>query len=116
MAPPDCLKKVEGGLELTLINMITPLPVADIPVDPLDFLEIAIDGKTLSKEEKAKIKVTVEQQSTMLGNIREFGTVAVGAKMIFNFPKDGVEVGKEMVIDVNVPQFNVNINLPRTVQ
>ncbi|MHA1732746.1 MAG: hypothetical protein ACTSU5_12445 [Promethearchaeota archaeon] len=115
LVPPDAMKKVEGGVELTLINVIQPIPADQIPGDPLDFLEVKVNGETLTRDELEQIKVMWEDNEYMLGSIADAGTIPIGATIKFFFPTDKVAKGDEATVEVIIAELGMNLKIERTV-
>ena len=116
LVPNDAAKIVPNGVEISVINVITPLPVSEIPQDPVTFLTIELGGVALTTEEKQSIMVTVDNESLPLARLREYSTIAVGAKMVFNFPTTKFKVGDEISVRIQVPLVNVDLSFSRTLQ
>jgi hypothetical protein len=116
LIPKDAVKKVEGGVEVTAINVITPIPSSQIPGDPLDIVDIKINGVEMTKPEKESVKMRINDTDLTLAKLREFGDIPVGAKMVFTFPTTKFKVGDEVTIDLAIPLVNVAINFTRTIE
>ena len=115
MIPQDALKKVEGGVELKMINMVTTIPVGEAPGDPVDLLEIKVNGELLTREQMLSIKVQWEDNNYTMENIRDAGTIPVNVELKFFLPYEAVEVGQNAKIEIAVPQFSVAFDFERTV-
>ena len=116
MIKQDALKAVEGGGELKLINMVTNIPADQIPGDPLDIIEIKINGEKLSKEEMEKIEVRFDDQKIMMSNLQEAGTIPVNTEVKFFLPGNKFKAGDELTIEIDVPMVSVHMEFTRTVQ
>ena len=116
MVPEDALKKVKGGVELKLINMVTTIPVGQAPGDIVDLLEIKVNGQALSRDLMNKIEVSWEGNKYTLANIRDAGVVPVNVEAKFFVPVTDVKVGENVKIEINVPQFSVNIEFERVLK
>ncbi|MEX2683732.1 MAG: hypothetical protein Q6373_019310 [Candidatus Sigynarchaeota archaeon] len=77
MFPEDSFKAVEGGLEITMVNVISPLSVDEVPDDVENYLEATINGIKLSNEDKKKIKIITSQKTFTLANAKEFAGVVI---------------------------------------
>ncbi|HMF32972.1 MAG TPA: hypothetical protein VKK79_16230 [Candidatus Lokiarchaeia archaeon] len=111
----DGLKKVEGGVELTLTNVIQPLPADQIPGNPLDFLHIKINDNEMSREDMEKVKINWEDREFTFESLRDAGTIPIGAQIKFTLPTEEFDIGQEVTIDINIPDLNVNINFARKI-
>jgi hypothetical protein len=117
MIPADSMKKVEGGVEMTVLNLITTIPADQIPGDPIDIIDIKVNGKELSAEEKKNIKITLDgDKEIQFSNLRDAGSVPVNTKMVFFLPSDDINAGDEVTVEINVEMVAVNIEVTRTVQ
>ncbi len=121
LVPPDALKKVEGGVEIHIINVISPLSVDEIPqdIDPLEYLEVKLDGKELPREKLEQLVLTWGDQKFTFSTLNEMvgQTIAVGQKLSLFFPSDDIKKGEEHEIEVTVKLDNpINVKVTRTVQ
>lgn len=115
MIPEDGLKKVEGGVQLTMVNMITTIPVGEAPGEIADLLEIKVNDEPLTREQITGIEVSWEDNKYTMENIRDAGTIPVNVELKFFVPYPDVEVGQEVKIEIAVPQFSVAFDFVRTV-
>ena len=44
MIPQDGLKSVSGGIDITMHNLIATIPADQIPGDPLDLINVKVNG------------------------------------------------------------------------
>lgn len=114
MIPKDAMKLVEGGIELTIINLVASIPADQIPGSPLDVLEIKINGDLLPKDAMEKIEIKMDDEKFMLPDLRDAGTIPVNTTVIFFLPTTDYNVGDEITLEVNVPIVSVNIEVTRT--
>ncbi len=115
MVAQDGLKKVEGGVQLTLVNVIMPLPLDQVPGEVLDFLTLKVNGRELTKDEMAKVQIDWEGKNFTFMNIKDALTIPVGAQIKFFLPTTEVDVGQNVKIEILVPAVNVNIEFERVV-
>jgi hypothetical protein len=103
MFPDNAFKAVTGGLEITMVNVISPLSVDTVPDDVENYLEATVDGKAVAKEEKKKIKITTGGKSFTLANAKEFAGVVipVGEKITVFVPGKFVK-GAEPEISITI--------------
>lgn len=60
MFAKDAVKKVAGGLEITMTSVISPFSVDELPEDAENYIEALIDGKPIKKEKMKKpMKMTI---------------------------------------------------------
>ncbi len=112
--PEDAFKEVAGGVELLLKNILTTIPVDQIPGNPLDLIDIKINGVALTTDEKAKISIDFEGNKFMLGNIQTAGPIPVGAELKFFFPSS-MKKGDAAKLEITVDLVNVHIEVERTI-
>lgn len=121
MIPQDAMKAAEGGVEITLTNVISPLSVDEIPagIDPLEYLEVKMDGEEISAEELKGLKLTFEDTTIGIDNIEDAlgKTIPVGGQLKIFFPTDKISAGEEHEVEVTIKTDNpINIKVSRTVQ
>ncbi|MBD3186580.1 hypothetical protein GF325_07125 [Candidatus Bathyarchaeota archaeon] len=110
MFPKDAVKKINGGLEITMINVISPLSVDEVPDDVENYIEASIDGKPVDKEAlKENLKITVdEDKSFTYKNAKEFAgyVIPVGGKIKIFVPVEDIEPGKEHEFEIIIKTDN----------
>ncbi|GAB4319906.1 MAG: hypothetical protein Kow0069_23590 [Promethearchaeota archaeon] len=121
MVPADAVKAVEGGVEITFVNVISPLTVDEIPGDPLDYLEVKLDGDPIPREQLAKIEIRVPDQDLNLtmANMQDAvgKTLPVGGKLVIFFPTDQIKAGETHEVEVTIKSDNpINVKIERVVQ
>ncbi|MHA1733766.1 MAG: hypothetical protein ACTSU5_17605 [Promethearchaeota archaeon] len=123
MVPMDAVKAEEGGVVITFINVISPLTIDDIPEDinPLDYLEVKVDGEDIPKEDLAKLKIEAPDEgiSLTMDNFKDAlgKTLPVGGKLFIHFPTDKLKAGETHDVEINIKTDNpISIKLTRTVQ
>lgn len=115
LVPQDAVKLVEGGVEIDVVNVISPIPADQIPGDPADIIDVKINGTALTKEEKSKVSITIDGNKIMFPDFTQAGTVPVGAKLVFFFPTSNYKKGEEVTVALSVSIVNVNIEFTRTI-
>jgi hypothetical protein len=118
MLPTDCVKSVGTGIEITFINVLSPITIEQIPDNVLDFLEFKINGKEVANDVKSKIKIAMENEVATIENMRTYigRTIPVGGKLVINIPlplEKGIEYDFEITIKTEHP---FNIKVQRVVQ
>ncbi len=123
MIPMDACKEVEGGVEISIVNVISPLSIDDIPadLDPLEYLEVKIDGEAIPRDDLAKLKITSPDEgiTITMDNIQDAlgKTVPVGGKLVIYFPTDKLKKGEEHEVDLTIKTDNpINVKITRTIQ
>lgn len=118
MFTQDCVKKVAGGLEISMLNVISPLGIDDIPLDAQNHIKVSVDGKELSADQKSQIKFLVQDKTFTVAKAKEFEGVIipVGGTIKVFLPIDlekGTEHDFEVIIMTNNPfqiQFRHSIS------
>ncbi|HME52141.1 MAG TPA: hypothetical protein VKM55_07980 [Candidatus Lokiarchaeia archaeon] len=117
--PDDCTKAVEGGVELTLVNVLSAISISSMPDDLQNYVEASIDGDPVSSDVMAQCSLTIEGGKTYtFDNAKEFenDTIPMGAKITIFAPiplNQGVEHELHIVIKIDDP---IDITIKRIVQ
>jgi hypothetical protein len=120
MFPPDSFKIVPGGLEVYMINVLTPLSVDNVPETGVEqYVEFNIDGNKISDDLKKKSIVTInydtpEAKSLTIKEAKSIENVImpVGSKLKLFVPITNVKKGEEHTFDIlikTVHPFNVQV-------
>lgn len=115
LIPQDGVKAVPGGVEVNAVNVVSPIPIGQLPGNPADMIDVKINGKDLTKEEKNKVTITVDGVKYEFPKFAEAGDIPVGAKMIFFFPTTELKAGQEVTVNLSVPIVSVQIEFTRTI-
>jgi hypothetical protein len=120
MIPEKCVKGIEkGGIEISMVNVLSPLTVDEVPDNVLDYIEAKIDGKLVPKDIIAKIKIEFEGQVITLGNAKSVlgKTLPVGGTLKVTVPELGLKKGEEHEINVIIKTNNpIDIKASRVIQ
>ncbi len=97
MFADDAVKLVEGGIEITMTNVISPLSVDEVPDDVENYLDGTVDGKSISTEDKKKFKIKFGGMEFNIKNAKEFAgkVIPVGEKVTVFLPFTGISKGEE---------------------
>lgn len=118
MIPQDAVKAVDGGIELTIVNVISPISIDEIPDNVLDYLGAKIDGTEVSKDVLKGLKLSSGDKTFSLANVKEMVgiTVPVGATIKIFLPLTTIKKGETHNIEVTIKTNNpINIAAERTV-
>ena len=120
MFPKDCAKKVEGGVEITMMNIISPIKVTEegLPEDIESYINAKIDGKPISDEVKKGIALTILDKKYDLNNFQELAgvTIPVGSPIKIFAPYTEVEVGEEHEVDIDITETDFKFTVSRVIQ
>ncbi|MBD3352279.1 MAG: hypothetical protein GF364_12400 [Candidatus Lokiarchaeota archaeon] len=120
MLPKDCVKSVEGGgIEIQMVNVISPITIDEVPDNLLDYVEVKLDGKDLPDETLNKIEISFEGEVYQLDNAKDAlgKTIPVGGKLNLKVPDLGLAAGEEHEVEVTIKTNNpINIKVKRTIQ
>ncbi|MHA1820680.1 MAG: hypothetical protein ACTSU2_05830 [Promethearchaeota archaeon] len=118
MFPKDCVKKVDNGVEIKMINVISPLSIDEgIPDDPWNYIDAIIDGKPLDEDKKKKITLKFEGKEYVVEKAKEFEGVVipVGGSVIIFIPIE-LSQGEEHDFDITIKTDNpFHIKIKRAV-
>ncbi len=123
MVPDNAVKVVANNIEITIVNVISPLTIEDIPEGDLaQYVDIALDGKWyegLAKQDFVnKIELRYEDKAVTLKNVRQFSglTLPVGAQIKLVVPNPGWKAGETHTVTVKVNLDNpIEISAERKV-
>jgi len=120
MFPNDCCKSVEnGGVEISMVNVISPISIDEVPDNVLDYIEVKIDGNEVSKDKIAKAKILFEDEEYNLANAKNAlgKTIPVGGTLKIIVPDLGLNAGEEHEFEITIKTNNpINIKVARTIQ
>ena len=117
MFPEDSFKKVENGIEVTMINVISPLSVDEVPDDVVNYIEAIVDGTPITAEDKEKVTISTGDNTYAITNAKEFAGVVipVGATIKVFIPCD-LEEGSEHEIGITIKtEHPFELSVKRTV-
>jgi hypothetical protein len=118
MFPKDCAKVVPNGIEITFINVISPLSIDEIPDNVLDYVDLTLDNAIQSNEFKSKIIITVENKEYTAANAKEFQgqTIPVGGAVKIFVPITTIKAGEEHEVKLQIKLDNpIELIIKRTV-
>ncbi len=123
MVPDNAVKIVANNIEITIVNVISPLTIEDIPEGDLSqYVDIALDGKWYEGQAKqdfvSKIELRYEDKAVTLKNVRQFSglTLPVGAQIKLVTPNPGWKAGETHSVTVKINLDNpVEITAERKV-
>jgi hypothetical protein len=117
MIPKDAVKAVAGGVEITAVNVISPISVDEVPDDVINYLEVEMDGVKISENQKKGLKIFVAEKEYNLANAKDLvgQTIPVGATIKI-FAPVVLEKGSTHKVNVVIKTNNpINIEVEREV-
>ncbi len=108
MIPKEGVRKVEGGVNIEVINVISPISIDEIPSDDLmNYVEVSVDGKMVEKEIVRKTKLIYQGKTYGVEDLRKLigTTIPVGDKINIFIPLD-LAPGKEYDVSVTIKTNN----------
>ncbi len=110
MVPDNAVKIVGTNIEITIVNVISPLTIEEIPEGDLSqYVDIALDGKWFEGQAKQdyvnKIELRYEDKAVTLKNVRQFSglTLPVGAQIKLVAPNSsGWKAGETHSVTVKI--------------
>jgi hypothetical protein len=123
MIPKDAVKLVGNDLELTMVNVISPISIDEVPDDLLNYLEVKIDNEVVlgadKKDAANGLKIKWEDKTFTMANVKEAVglTLPVGGNLVVIIPNTknlakGSTHKFEVVIKANNP---INVEFEREV-
>ncbi len=103
LIPEDAVKKTADGISISIVNIVSAIPAGQIPGDPVEFINIKVNGIEITPEEKQNVGLLVEDAQYTLPTLRDAGDIPIGAKCTFTFPSDQYQVGDEITVDFRGP-------------
>ena len=118
MIRKNALKKVEGGLEFTFTNIISPIEISIVPDNFLDYIKPTMDRKPISKDIINNSEVTVGDETFYIKDAQKYigRIIPVGAELLIKVPGLEVEQGKECEFEFVVEETSLNFKVKRTIQ
>ena len=118
MFPLDCVKRVEGGIELTMVNVISPIAAKELPDDVSEFISTKIDGNEIPSEVFRGLVVTINGNKYDSSNLKELNgqVLPVGGTMTFFIPYEGIEAGEEHELALDIKETKFQFTFSRVVQ
>jgi hypothetical protein len=116
--PQDCLKKVAGGVEITMVNVMSPIKTKDLPSDVTKFIHAKIDGKPVPEKVIAGLVIkSSDGKKYDTKNLKELSNqvLPVGGKWTFFIPYTDVKVGEEHEIAIDVKETKFQFTFSRVV-
>lgn len=119
MFPKDCVKKVEGGVKINMVNVISPLSIDDgIPDNAEEHIDVMIDGEIIGPEKKKEMTISVDDKTYSVDKAKEFEGVVipVGGQVEVFLPVD-LSAGDKHQFDITIQTDNpFHIKVDRKVQ
>jgi hypothetical protein len=114
----DCVKKVAGGVEITMVNVMSPIKTKDLPADATKFIHAKIDGKPVPEKIMSGLVITSsEGKKYDSKNLKELSNqvLPVGGKWKFFIPYTDVKVGEEHELAIDVKETKFQFTFSRVV-
>ena len=118
MFPLDCLKKVEGGIELTMVNVISPIAAKDLPENVSDFISVKVDGNDIPRDVIQGLVVTANGNKYDASNLKDLNgqVLPIGGSLAFFVPYEGVQAGEEHELALDIKETKFQFTFGRVVQ
>jgi hypothetical protein len=122
MFPADCVKKTSQGLEISLLNILSPGQIVGIPKDPKEIweaIEIKVDSQPLAEQIKRNITLTLNEITIPIGEMHKFEgqDFPMGAILKVFAPLTILNSGEEHEVEFIVHTKNpIHIQMKRTIQ
>lgn len=118
MFPQDCIKKVEGGIELTMVNVISPITAKDLPENVADFISAKVDGNDIPGEIIQGLVVTVNGNKYDASSLKQLDgqTLPIGGTLTFFIPYEDIQAGDEHELSLDIKETKFQFTFSRVVQ
>ena len=109
LIPTNAVKLEDDKLSVDAVNIISPIPISELPGSPRDVLTIELDGKTVFSPEKQEladeVSIEIEGEKYNIDNIKQAcgGTIPIGMKIHCEMPNIfGFAAGEKHKMKVNI--------------
>jgi hypothetical protein len=98
---------IEGGVELTFINVLSPIEIGtEFPDDYMDYLSGTIDGKSVGKDIIEKVEITYEGKKFAITDSEAIQgkLIKVGGTLQIFIPGINVKAGEEHEFSIAIKE------------
>ncbi|MHA1682726.1 MAG: hypothetical protein ACTSUE_17435 [Promethearchaeota archaeon] len=110
--PKDCLKLVEGGIEVVFNNIVSPMKVEEIPEDFFSQYSVTIDGQSIPKDMMEQAKITINGKVYTKENIADLSGEIVPVGGVIKIFAPFTELAGKKVEKGDEHEFHVHITIP----
>lgn len=123
LVPNDAVKLKDGIFSVDGVNVISPIPISELPESPRDVLTIEIDDRVVFSPEKQEladdVRIMIEGEEFNIDTIKQAcgGTIPLGVKVRCEMPnKFGFAVGETHKMKVKLGSvYPMEIEMERTI-
>jgi hypothetical protein len=123
MIPKDAVKLIGDNLEITMVNVISPISIDEVPDDLLNYLELKVDNEVVmgagNEGVGSGLQIKAEGKVFTLKNVKEAVglTLPVGGTLTVVMPNvKKLEKGSTHSFEVTIKTNNpVNVQFEREV-
>ena len=118
MIKPDGVKKVEGGVEIQIVNIVSAIEITDqVPDNALDYVNADLDGKPVPKDVIANVKIRFEDGEFLITDTRKAkGKILPVGGVLRIFVPVELKVGEEHTFEIKLKEeTRFNIQVTRTI-
>lgn len=123
LVPNDAVKLKDGIFSVDGVNVISPIPISELPESPRDVLTIEIDDQVVFSPEKQEladdVRIMIEGDEFNIDTIKQAcgGTIPLGVKIHCEMPnKFGFAVGETHKVKVKLSSvYPMEIEMERTI-
>lgn len=121
LVPSDSVKKVGDVLNITFVNVLSPINVSEeFPEDLSGKIKVSIDGKPISEEIIFKTELDIEGKTYKVTDLKTLKgtTIPLGSKILIRVPdkEKMVETGKTYKFSIWIYESgNLSFDIERTV-
>lgn len=118
MIKPDGVKKVEGGVEIQIVNIVSAIEITDqVPDNALDYVNADLDGKPVPKDVIANVKIRFEDGEFLITDTRKAkGKILPVGGVLRIFVPVELKVGEGHTFEIKLKEeTRFNIQVTRTI-
>jgi hypothetical protein len=123
LIPKDAVKLDGDNIKIGIINVISAIPISELPGNLIDELTVLLDGEEILsanvKEHADKVRIIWEGTEYTLETIKtaEGGVLPVGGKMEVVFPNiKNFAVGETHTFEISIAIVSMKIKFERELQ
>ena len=110
--PKDCVKLVEGGVEITFINILSPMKIEEVPDDFFAQYTITIDGESVPKDMMEQVKITINEKVYTKDNVNDLAGEIVPVGGVIKIFAPFTEIAGKKAEKGNEHEFFMHIKVP----
>jgi hypothetical protein len=117
--PVDSVKLIDDNLEVTFINILSPVQIKTLPPNCADYMEIKVDGNPLDKSILEQMVFRFDEKEILLSDPSAANNLLVpeGTIIKITIPNPGVQQGETHKIDIKIADYQkFRFSIERVIQ